>query len=67
MDVLANRLVFAVVTGALLIGASLIGAFASGGPQIPYLGVPIVAFIGFTFALVMAVILLIVIFRSRRL
>jgi ubiquinone biosynthesis protein len=67
VDVLANRLVFAVVTGALLIGSSLLGAFASGGPQVPYLGVPIVAFVGFTLALVMAVILLVVIFRSRRL
>jgi ubiquinone biosynthesis protein len=67
VDVLANRLVFAVVTGALLIGSSLLGAFASGGAQVPYLGVPIVAFVGFTLALVMAVILLAVIFHSRRL
>jgi ubiquinone biosynthesis protein len=67
VDVLANRLVFAVVTGALLIGSSLLGAFATGGPQVPYLGVPVVAFVGFTLALVMAVILLTVIFRSRRL
>ncbi|MCA1739826.1 MAG: phosphotransferase [Actinobacteria bacterium] len=67
VDVLANRLVFAVVTGALLIGSSFIGAFATGGPQVPYLGVPFVAFAGFTLALVMSVILLVVIFRSRRL
>jgi ubiquinone biosynthesis protein len=67
VDVLANRLVFAVVTGALLIGSSLLGAFASGGLQVPYLGVPIVAFVGFTLALVMAMILLVVIFHSRRL
>jgi ubiquinone biosynthesis protein len=67
VDVLANRLVFAVVTGALLIGSSLLGAFARGGPQIPYLGVPVVAFAGFTLALVMAVILITVIFRSNRL
>jgi ubiquinone biosynthesis protein len=67
VDVLANRLVFAVVTGALLIGSSLLGAFATGGPQVPYLGVPVVAFVGFTLALVMVVILLTVIFRSRRL
>ena len=67
VDVLANRLVFAVVTGALLIGSSLLGAFATGGPQVPYVGVALVAFIGFTFALVMSVILLFVIFRSRRL
>ena len=67
VDVLANRLVFAVVTGALLIGSSLIGAFATGGPQVPLLGVPLVAFIGFTLALVMATVLLVVIFRSQRL
>ncbi len=67
VDVLANRLVFAVVTGGLLIGSSLIGAFATGGPQVPLLGVPLVAFIGFTLALVMATVLLVVIFRSRRL
>jgi ubiquinone biosynthesis protein len=67
VDVLANRLVFAVVTGALLIGSSLLGAFARGGPQVPYLGVPVVAFVGFTLALIMAVILIIVIFRSNRL
>ncbi len=67
MDVLANRLVFALVTGALLIGSSLLGAFATGGPQVPFLGVPVVAFAGFALALVMATVLLIVIFRSNRL
>ena len=67
VDVLANRLVFAVVTGALLIGSSLLGAFATGGPQVPYLGVTLVAFIGFTLAVIMSVILMVVIYRSRRL
>jgi len=67
VDVLANRLVFAVVTGALLIGSSFLGAFATGGPQVPLLGVPVVAFAGFTLALVMASVLLVVIFRSDRL
>src|SRR5215212_8857277 len=67
VDVLANRLVFAVVTGALLIGSSLLGAFAVGGPQVPYFGVPVVAFAGFTLALVMATMLLVVIYRSGRL
>jgi ubiquinone biosynthesis protein len=67
VDVLANRLVFAVVTGALLIGSSLLGAFATGGLQVPYLGVPIVPFVGFTLAVVMATLLLVVIYRSRRL
>lgn len=67
VDVLANRLVFALVTGALLIGSSLIGAFASSGPQVPILGVPVVAFAGFFLAAMMAALLLVVIFRSNRL
>ena len=67
VDVLANRLVFAIVTGALLIGSSLLGAFATGGPQVALLGVPVVAFAGFTLALLMATVLLVVIFRSNRL
>ncbi len=67
VDVLANRLVFALVTGALLIGSSFIGAFATAGPQVPLIGVPVVAFIGFALALVMASVLLVVIFRSGRL
>jgi ubiquinone biosynthesis protein len=67
VDVLANRLVFAVVTGALLLGSCLLGVFDRGGPQVPYLGVPVVSFIGFTLALVMGSMLLLIIFRSGRL
>ena len=67
VDVLANRLVFAIVTGALVLGSALLEAFPSGGPQVPYLGFHVVSLGGFTLALVMAVILLLVIFRSRRL
>ena len=67
MDVLANRLVFAIVTGALLIGSSMIGAFVQGGPLVPILGVPLVSFIGFTVSLIMASVVLLVIYRSRRL
>ena len=67
VDVLANRLVFAIVTGALLIGSSMMGAFVQGGPRVPYLGVPVVSFVGFSIALVMASIVLLVIYRSRRL
>jgi ubiquinone biosynthesis protein len=67
VDVLANRLVFAVVTGALLIGSSMLGAFIRSGLQIPYLGVPVVSFTGFALALIMATVLLTVIFRSDRL
>ncbi len=67
VDVLANRLVFAVVTGAFLIGSSMIGAFVHGGPRVPYLGVPVVSFVGFTIATILAAIVLITIYRSRRL
>ncbi|TCJ16702.1 AarF/ABC1/UbiB kinase family protein [Rubrobacter taiwanensis] len=67
VDILANRLVFAVVTGALLIGSAVIGGFATGGPQVPYLGVPVVSFVGFTLASVLAAILMVVIFRGGRL
>jgi ubiquinone biosynthesis protein len=67
VDVLANRLVFAVVTGALLLGSVMLSAFDRGGPAVPYLGVPVVSFVGFTLASIMASILLFIIFRSRRL
>jgi ubiquinone biosynthesis protein len=67
VDVLANRLVFALVAGALLLGSCLLGVFERGGPQVPLLGVPVVAFVGFTLSVVMASILLIIIFRSGRL
>jgi ubiquinone biosynthesis protein len=67
VDVLANRLVFAVVTGALLLGSCMLGAFDHGGPTVPYLGVPLVSFVGFTLSLAMGTVLLAIIFRSRRL
>jgi ubiquinone biosynthesis protein len=67
VDVLANRLVFAVVTAALLVGSSMLGAFVTGGPMVPVIGIPLVAFVGFSLALVMAAIVLVVIFRSDRL
>jgi len=67
VDVLANRLVFALVSGALLLGSCMLGAFAHGGTTVPYLGVPVFSFVGFTLSLVMGSILLIKIFRSRSL
>jgi ubiquinone biosynthesis protein len=67
VDVLANRLVFAVVTAALLVGSSMLGAFDLGGPHVPLLGVHIISFVGFTLALILASILLMIIFRSGRL
>ena len=68
VDVLANRLVFAIVTGALLLGSCVLGVFDRGGTQVPYLGVPLVSFIGFTLAAIMgSILLLIIFFRSERL
>jgi ubiquinone biosynthesis protein len=67
VDVLANRLVFVVVTAALLVGSSLLEAFPRGDPQVPYIGLHVVSLLGFIVALVMATILLTIIFRSRRL
>ncbi|MGI8866306.1 MAG: ABC1 kinase family protein [Rubrobacteraceae bacterium] len=61
VDVLANRLVFAVVTAALLVGSSMLGAFVTGGPQVPYLGVPVVSFVGFSISLVLMAMLFLVI------
>ncbi|HSL00291.1 MAG TPA: AarF/ABC1/UbiB kinase family protein [Rubrobacteraceae bacterium] len=65
-DVLANRLVFAVVTGALLVGSSMLGAFDLGGPRVPYLGIPVVAFVGFTLALIMGAIVMLFMLLGRR-
>jgi ubiquinone biosynthesis protein len=67
VDVLANRLVFAVVTGALLLGSCMLGAFDHGGPGVPYLGVPVISFVGFTLSMIMGSMLLAIIFRSGRL
>src|ERR671933_3075161 len=50
VDVLANRLVFAVVTAALLVGSSMLGAFNVGGPNVPGLGASLISFFGFTLA-----------------
>ena len=67
VDVLANRVVFAVVTGALLLGSCMLGALNKGGPGVPYLGVQVVSFLGFTLSVIMGCFLLFLIFRSGRL
>ncbi len=67
VDVLANRLVFAVVTAALFIGSSMLGAFDVGGPNVPVIGASLVSFAGFTLSLVLAAILFVIVFRSGRL
>jgi ubiquinone biosynthesis protein len=67
VDVLANRIVFAVVTGALLLGSCMLGALNKGGPGVPYLGVQVVSFLGFALSVIMGCFLLFIIFRSGRL
>ncbi len=67
VDVLANRLVFALVTAALLLGSCMLGAFEESGPGVPYFNFPIVSFLGFTLALIFGTILLGIILRSGRL
>jgi ubiquinone biosynthesis protein len=67
VDVLANRLVFAVVTAALFVGSAMLGAFDVAGPDVPLLGAPFISFVGFTLSLVLAAILFTTIFRSGRL
>ena len=67
VDVLANRLVFAVVTAALFVGSSMLGAFYVAGPQVPLVGAPLVSFLGFTLSIIQTIILLTIILRSGRL
>lgn len=67
VDVLANRLVFALVTGALLVGSSVLGVFSQGGPTVPIFGIPVVSFVGFLIAVLLGTLLVLIIFRSRRL
>ena len=65
-DVLANRLVFAVVTAAMFVGSSMLAAFDVAGPDVPVLGAPLISSVGFALAFVQTAILLTIIFRSGR-
>jgi ubiquinone biosynthesis protein len=65
MDVIFNRLVMALVVTGGLIGSSLIGIFAEGGPQL--LGVHIVSVIGFLVSGALGFWLLWGVIRSGRL
>ncbi|MDQ4127815.1 MAG: hypothetical protein M3151_07710, partial [Actinomycetota bacterium] len=65
VDVLANRLVFALLIAALILGSSLLGIFVEGGVRI--LGVSIFGLVGFVFAAILGLLLLIGIIRSGRL
>jgi ubiquinone biosynthesis protein len=65
VDVGVNRLVMALVVVGGLIGSSLIGAFATGGPQV--LGVNVLSVIGFALSGVLGIWLLWAVVRTGRL
>ncbi len=65
MDVVFNRLVMALVVSGGLIGSSLIGIFATGGPQL--LGLNAVSILGFLLSAGLGVWLLWGVLRSGRL
>ena len=65
MDVAFNRLVVALVVSAGLISSSLIGIFATEGPQI--LGINVVSVFGFVLSTILAVWLLVGVIRHGRL
>ena len=67
VDILANRVVFAIVTAALYVGSAMLGAFNVAGPDVPLVGAPLIVFLGFALAITQTAILLTVIFRSGRL
>ena len=65
VDILANRLVFALLIAALIVGSSMLGIFSEAGVRI--LGVSVLGLIGFVFAAILGLALLIDIIRSGRL
>ncbi|ABG05145.1 ABC-1 [Rubrobacter xylanophilus DSM 9941] len=65
LDILANRLVFAFLIAALIVGSSMLGVFVRGGPQV--LGLSIFGFAGFVAAALLGLLLLVGIIRSGRL
>ncbi len=65
VDILANRLVFAVLIAAIILGSSMFGIFSETGVRL--LGVSVFGLVGFLFAAVLGLALLIDIIRSGRL
>jgi ubiquinone biosynthesis protein len=65
IDVVFNRLVVAMIVAGGLIGSSLIGIFAKGGPQL--LGVNLISVLGFALSGVLGLWLLWGVVRSGRL
>src|SRR5215211_6685954 len=65
VDILANRLVFALLIAALIIGSSMLGIFLKGGTR--FIGVSVFGLIGFVVAAILGLLLLSGIIRSGRL
>jgi ubiquinone biosynthesis protein len=65
VDILANRLVFALLIAALILGSSVLGIFIESGAQ--FLGLSVFGFVGFVFAAILGLLLLVGIIRSGRL
>ena len=65
LDVAFNRLVVALIVVGGLIGSSIIGIFATAGPQV--LGVNVISVIGFALSAVLGIWLLWGVVRSGRL
>jgi ubiquinone biosynthesis protein len=65
VDILANRLVFAFLIAALIIGSAMLGIFVKSG--IRFFGVSVFGLIGFVFAAILGLLLLVGIIRSGRL
>ena len=65
VDILANRLVFALLIAALIIGSSMLGIFLKGGTR--FIGVSVFGLIGFVVAAILGLLLLVGIIRSGRL
>jgi ubiquinone biosynthesis protein len=65
VDILANRLVFALLIAALIIGSAMLGIFVERGLSL--LGVHVFGLVGFVFAAILGLLLLVGIIRSGRL
>ena len=65
VDVFANRLVFALLISALILGSSLLGIFAESGVRL--LGIGVFGLVGFVLAALLGLALLLGIIRSGRL
>lgn len=65
VDILANRLVFALLIAALIVGSSVLGIF--GESKFSLLGVGLLGLVGFVIAALLGTLLLVGIIRSGRL